>query len=226
MVSSLSHRARLTVGLALALAIGAMGRYPGGTALDATTLRYSLSRNFLSDLGMTVAYNHQPNRLGAGFFVLSLLLLVVGMGHAAVVVSLRLAVHPAARRWARSAAVSGLVACVAFAGVAVTPEDRVMAVHSAFTLWAWRMTPVIAGLLAVASFHSPGVRQRVAVAWLVVAGLLAGYATLLSWGPSVTTATGLVVQVVAQKIASVVVIGALLFASREIDRIPATAAPR
>jgi hypothetical membrane protein len=69
MSSNLSRRARWTVGFASVLAIGAMTRYPGGTVLDRTSPGYSLSRNFLSDLGMTVAYDRLPNRLGAGLFV-------------------------------------------------------------------------------------------------------------------------------------------------------------
>jgi hypothetical membrane protein len=52
----LARRAQWTVTAAAAIAVGAALRYPGGTALDATTPGYSLSRNFLSDLGMTVAY--------------------------------------------------------------------------------------------------------------------------------------------------------------------------
>jgi len=208
---------RWSVALAIASALAAMARYPGGTPLDPTSTRYSLSRNFLSDLGMTVAYNHQPNRVGASLFVFSLLLLVVGLGHAVVRIARRLADHPPARRWARLAAVCGLIACVAFAGVAVTPENRVMAIHMAFTQWAWRIAPVVAGLLALASLDSPGLRRRVAAVWFVVALLLAAYAALMAWGSSAATADGLVVQVVAQKIAVAIVLAALLFVSRDVD---------
>jgi hypothetical membrane protein len=217
------RRARWIVCIACGLALGAMIRYPGGTPLDPTTQRYSLSRNFLSDLGMTVAYNHQSNRLGASMFVLSLLLLVVGLGHAVIGIARRLQAHPAARRWARAAAVFGFLVCVAFAGVAVTPENRVMTAHIAFTMWAWRITPIIAVLLALASFHSPGLRRRVGMVWLVVATLLGAYVALLTWGPRPTAVEGLVNQVVAQKLATIVVLGSLLFVAREMDR-SATAA--
>ena len=200
-----------SVGLACCLASAAMFRYPGGTVLDPTTHRYSLSRNFFSDLGMTVAYNREPNRLGAAFFVLSVFLLVVGLGHAVLSIARQLAAHPAARRWARSAAVALLLAGVSFAGVAVTPENRAMDMHVAFTFWGWRIVPVVAGLLAVASFHSPGLPRRVAIMWLVVTILLAAYAALLDWGPSVATVDGLVVQVIAQKAAVVIVLAAVLF---------------
>jgi hypothetical membrane protein len=223
---SLSRRAQWTAGVALVLAIGAMMRYPGGTPLDATSAGYSLSRNFLSDLGMTVAYDRLPNRLGAGLFVLSLLVLVVGLGHAVIAIARRLSSHPASRRWARVATVSGFLACVAFTGVAVTPENRTMAMHVAFTQWAWRITPIVAALFAGASFQTPGVRARVAIVWLMLAVVLASYAGLLTWGPSLATTNGLVFQVVAQKIASVCVITVMLFVAREFDRQPAGAAVR
>jgi hypothetical membrane protein len=217
-------RTRWTIGLAVALSIGAIVRYPGGTVLDPTTSGYSLSENFLSDLGMTVAYDHRPNRLGAGLFVLSLLLLVVGLGSTVARIARRLAEHPAARGWTGAAVSCGLLACVAFAGVAVTPENRVMAVHMAFTQWAWRIMPGVAGFLAVASFRSRGLRRRVGWAWLILALLLASYAAFLAWGPSVTAPDGLAAQVIAQKIAAAVTLLIVLFVSQEVDRLPIEAA--
>lgn len=220
MTPRLFQRARLAVVVATTLAFAAMARYPGGTPRDATSRGYSLSRNFLSDLGMTTAWDHRPNRLGATFFVLSLLVLVAGLGSVVVGISRRLAEHSSARRWARSAAVCGLLACVAFAGVAVTPENHVMAVHITFTQWARRIMTVAAVLLAVAALRATPLRRRVGVVLLVLAGVLATYAILLVWGPDLTTSDGLVFQVVAQKTAAVVSIAALLFIARDLDRSP------
>src|SRR4051812_29314274 len=73
-------RAQWSVGLAVLLAFASMVRYPGGTALDPSSNGYSLQQNFLSDLGMTVAYDARPNRLGSLLFVLSLGILVLGLG--------------------------------------------------------------------------------------------------------------------------------------------------
>lgn len=215
----ISRRARRIVVLATACAAGAMLRYPGGTALDASTRGYSLSYNFLSDLGMTVVYNREPNRLGATLFVLSLLLLIVGLGSAVVSIVRYLSTDSAGRRWAQLAGISALMACVAFTGVAVTPENRVMALHVSFTEWAWRIVPAISLFLALASRTRAALRRRAAPAWFVAALLLASYAALLSWGPSVGEPAGLLVQVIAQKTAAVVLIATLLFAAREVDRV-------
>lgn len=200
------------------LAVGAMLRYPGGTALDATTARYSLARNFLSDLGMTVAYNGQPNRVGASLFVGSLLLLVVGFGACLAAIVRLFGAEPASRRWARAVGVCGLLACAAFAGVAVTPENRVMAIHVGFTVWAWRIMPVVAALIAVAAAQSRVLRRRVAVVWTLAAVLLTGYAALLAWGPSVQSVAGLTVQVIAQKAAACLLLSAVLYLAGEADR--------
>ena len=107
----LARRAQWIVAAATAIAIAAAFRYPGGTALDTTTSGYSPARNFLSDLGMTVAYNHEPNRAGAAFFVVSLLLLVVGLGGVVAAVARFLAGDARSRLWARLAAAALLAAC-------------------------------------------------------------------------------------------------------------------
>src|SRR5262245_65827951 len=53
----------------------AMLVYPGGTAFDRTTRGYSLSRNFLSDLGSTTTTSGQSNLIGALLFAAGLVAL-------------------------------------------------------------------------------------------------------------------------------------------------------
>ena len=72
-------RQRLAVGLAAlaaAMCVTAMLLYPGGTPLDRAASGYSLTQNFLSDLGMTTSYGGGSNRGGATLFVFSILALV------------------------------------------------------------------------------------------------------------------------------------------------------
>src|SRR5438045_8307484 len=106
------------------LAIVAIVRYPGGTMLDHSTPGYSFFRNFLSDLGMTVAHDGQPNALGASLFILSLCIVVVGVGGCLVGLVRLYAGSPRSRTFALAAGVIGLLVCASFIGVAVTPEDR------------------------------------------------------------------------------------------------------
>src|SRR5215218_8453232 len=219
MPATLFRRVYSTIGPALVLAVGSMLLYPGGTPLDATSVRYSLSQNFLSDLGMTVAYDGQPNRLGASLFIASLVLLVLGAGSCMTTVIRRAAAAPGARAYARVAGACLLLACAAFTGVAMTPENRVMALHESFTFWAWRMVAAVAVLMALATARSAVFGRRAAVAWALLALGLVGYATILEWGPSVDWPDGLLVQVIAQKAATSIVILGLVYVAREVDRV-------
>lgn len=214
--SSPAHRTAWIIGVAGGLGLAAMDRYPGGTPLDATSTRYSVSQNFLSDLGMTAAYNGQPNRIGASLFVVSLLLLVIGMGGQLASITRELSHNPRSRRWARAAALCGVLACIAFTGVAFTPENRLMGLHLSFTVWGWRIVPLIAALLGVASWHTGA--RRAAATWFVASALLGAYAALGTWGPSPIEPHGLVVQVIAQKVATALVGASILAVPRMMDR--------
>ena len=103
------------VGAAIILAAGAGLRYPGGTLLTPSSPGYSFTHNFLSDLGMTVAYNGRPNMIGAALFALSLLTLVVVFGRSAFGFIRHYRAVPSARPWAVAASGLVLLACAAFA---------------------------------------------------------------------------------------------------------------
>ena len=216
---SVFARGRWAVAIAVALAIGSMLRYPGGTALDPASRGYSLWRNFLSDLGMTVAWDRRPNALGAALFVASLGILVLGLGGCLVGVVRVYSTSKSARRFARAAAAVGLLVCAAFVGVAVTPENRVMSLHVGVTLFAFRAFPILSFLLLVATLRSGVFPRGVSIAWAALTAVLTAYVAVLGWGPSLTTANGLTFQVVAQKIVVVVALSVFVYISVEADRV-------
>jgi hypothetical membrane protein len=216
---SVFARGRWAVAIAVALTIGSMLRYPGGTALDPASRGYSLWRNFLSDLGMTVAWDRRPNALGAALFVASLGILVLGLGGCLVGVVRVYSTSNSARRFARAAAAVGLLVCAAFVGVAVTPENRVMSLHVGVTLFAFRAFPILSFLLLVATLRSGVFPRGVSIAWAALTAVLTAYVAVLGWGPSLTTDGGLRVQVVAQKIVVVVALSVFVYISVEADRV-------
>jgi hypothetical membrane protein len=210
-----SRRATL---IASALASASMISYPGGTLLDHDTQHYQIFQNFLSDLGMTVAYDGRTNTIGATLFVASLTLLVVGLG-GALFGFVRLYASPRARRLVRGAQIVGGVVALSFLGVAATPENRVLDLHVQLTFFAFRVFPIVPLLLAVASVRDERISRRLATGWIAMTVVLAAYAAMLGWGPSVTTFAGLTTQVVAQKLVTILVISILFVQSIEGDRL-------
>ncbi len=197
----------------------AMLVYPGGTYRDHSTSGYQFFHNFLSDLGATVAYNGQPNRVGALLFVVSLVALVVGMG--AMLVSLaRTYSRSASAVWfARLAAVAGALVCAFFIGVAATPENHFMPIHVLFTKLAFRTFPAVPLFLGLAARRNPALPPRVSVAWVAMIVLLVSYVLVLDFGPRSSTPTGLVVQVTAQKIVSIGAVLLLVYQSFQAERL-------
>ncbi len=193
-------QARWAFGLAIVLTLASMLRYPGGTTLVRASERYSLDQNFLSDLGMTIAYNGEPNCLGALCFVAGLLLVLAGVS-AILIEFVRICSASArARTLVRAGCVSALCACLAFVGVAFTPENRAMAAHIDFTFLGFRIAPAATLLLALAAYAARLPRSITAILTLLTTALVA-FAAILQWGPTLANPSGLRFQVLAQKAA-------------------------
>ena len=217
-------RARWALGIAIALGLISMMLYPGGTGLTTSTVRYSLQQNFLSDLGMTVAYNGQPNLRGAVCFVAALLLLLGGAVGVLIELVKMCSVSPRGRKLARAAVVTALCACFAFVGVAFTPENRLMAAHIDFTFWGFRIAPVATLMLILAAVNNPAVPGHVTRLLALLTAAFAAYAAILEWGPDPSSAYGLHFQVVAQKAIACVAVSMFLALSGAIRRGAANAA--
>lgn len=192
----------------------AMLLYPGGTAHDHATSGYRIRGNFLSDLGMSVAYDGRPNRLGAALFVASVALLVVAMGGALLGFVRLYSATDSGRRFAVLAAATGAVASFCFAGVALTPEDRAMPLHVAFTLAAFRTLSIVALLLTLAAAATPGVRRGAVHGWTALTTVLLGYAAMLQGGAWTATAEGFAALVIAQKVVTIVLITVVIWECR------------
>lgn len=193
--------------------------YPGGTYRDHSTSGYQFFHNFLSDLGATVAFDGQPNRVGAALFVASLVVLVVGLGGTMVGLVRLYARSPSARGLSLAAGAIGLLVCACFIGVAVTPENRLRSLHIVFTKTAFRAFPGVPLFLGLASRRVTDVPRRATFAWLAMIAVLVTYVLILDWGPRVTTPYGLVVQVSAQKLVAVGAVLLIVYQGRIADRL-------
>lgn len=186
----------------------AAGAYPGGTALDPHAPGYSFSRNFISDLGMTVAHGGQPNRLGAGLFLCSFALLALSMA-ACAIGFIRL--HNQSRRarpFAQAGGAGAMLAGACLLAAALAPENLAPSVH----MWAARSATVLAlpslVFLALAAARDDRLVASVSVTWLVLAVTLGVWLAMPS-GPAVTTVIGLTVHASVQKAVAFIIVGAV-----------------
>lgn len=214
------RRGQVATAVALGLAALSIARYPGGTYRNHSVEGYSLFQNFLSDLGMTVAYDGAANRLGSACFIVALVLLVIGLGGCVVGFFRQYSANPNSRGLARAAAVVALCVCLAFVGVAATPENLVLGLHVQLTFFAFRAFLVAAILFTLAARANAPESWATWAAWGLLTVALAIYVWIQGWGPHIRDPGGLEVQVVAQKIISIVAIAVLLYESVRADRRP------
>jgi len=183
----------------VALTLLAMWLYPGGAVFDQTSDHYLFFGNFFSDLGAT----HTPSGR-SNFFSLALFVFALGCsGLALMNFSSSWKAIYARRRQARRAGhfsqtflvLSGLC----FIGIAATPWDHLLALHNLFVKGAFALLlGYLACLLQLQGKNYWPRRYIVCnVLYLIV---LAAYVLLLFFGPTLATAHGLGLQVVAQKI--------------------------
>ena len=210
-----SHRIALAA--AVMLTGASMMLYAGGTLLDGSTRGYSFAHNFLSDLGSTVAFNYQPNLTGAILFGLAVVIGVFTLG-AYVVATIRvLSADAAARPFARAAAAVVVLVCAGFLGLAVTPQNLLIGLHTVLGLIAFYSFPLVTALLATATMRDNRFRTRATAGWIFLSLVLVAFVAVGHLGPSARTELGLVVQVLTQKVVVLIVIVLLWLESHETD---------
>lgn len=177
----------------------AMFLYPGGTLDNPNTTGYSFFHNFFSDLGCLHARNGLPNTPSAVLFTTALTLAGSGL----------ILFFLAFMQFFRSSRLVkllsdlgsgfGIIAGLCFIGVAWAPADQAIQAHIQAVLGAFRAFPIAATLYTVAILREPEYPHRYALVFGLFAGLLGLYLLLLTQGPTLGSATGLVIQVTGQK---------------------------
>jgi hypothetical protein len=202
---------------------GAMVLFPGGTYLQRSTQGYSFFGNFLSDLGMLVAWGGQQNHPGAVLFITSELLLAVTLVlfFRALV---RLYSPGPPRVLAIAAGITGLICCLGFIAAAVLPADRFLGSHIQAAIFAFRSSLASFALFAMATARDGRFRRTAAAAWILLTVVMAAYVGVIEWGPRPRTAFGLTFQVTAQKIVIAALFAVIVLQSVEAERIAASTA--
>lgn len=197
----------------------AMLLYPGGTQRDPSTIGYRFFQNFLSDLGNTVSFSGESNRVSS-ILALAVCALVVPTVLACILAFVRLYSSSRSGRWiAIAAAMLTAISCVGMTGVAMSPGNLALTRHVRFSLLTLAPWPVASLLFAVVTARDDRFRWGVPAAWLALTFVSAGLLSVGLWGPSITTDIGLTMAVTAQKIAVLTALGVFVYQTCEADRL-------
>ena len=184
----------------LLLTTVAMLVYRGGNHLDPRYSGYSFVHNFFSDLGLTRTYLGDSNLVPMILFVVAL----TGAGVGLVLFFSAFGSFFAGTRLQRllvgAGTVAGWIAGVCFVGVAWCPADRALQWHRAFVVWAFEAFPVAVLFFVLAMLLERKYPRRYALAFALFLAVLGAYLVLIFRGPMMDGSSGLVAQVVGQKI--------------------------
>ena len=178
----------------------AMWIFPGGTMADPATQGYSFWNNFFSELGMTVTESGAANPIGAVLFFIAL----SGAGLAELVFFLAFLQFFSGSRLLRALSLAGtffgIISGLGFIGVAFTPANLLLAAHAEFVLLAFRAFVPAVFFYCLAIWLHPHFPNVYAGIYLAFAALLVAYIWLLTSGPELASAQGVLVQAVGQKV--------------------------
>ena len=175
--------------------------YPGSHHKDDLTQSYSLSHNFLSDLGMTITYSGSQNFISSTLFVFATVLVFIGLtsyflAFASVVnrdyISLKLA---------QLGSVSGIICGFSFMGVGFTPHNYYLNEHMFFVKLGFQLFLVVMLCHTVSIFYNKvGLTKKTFWINILFMFVLLFHIYLLNWGPSIDDKYGLLLKVVWQKV--------------------------
>ncbi|MBL51169.1 MAG: hypothetical protein CMG57_04345 [Candidatus Marinimicrobia bacterium] len=203
---------RIVVAAFIILQILGMVFYPGGTIHNNTTVGYSFTENFFSDMGTHTAYNGEPNFLSMGIFIISLTLcgLTFAVYYFALpqffksnVLNYRLAVF---------GTIFSIGGSIGLIGTGLTPADVVLDPHIFFSNNIFYCFLVTALCYTIVIYRTDVIEKKYALgygAFFIMIGL---YVAVLEFGPPPRSSqVALVFQVITQKLIVVVFCSSIFF---------------
>ena len=174
--------------------------YPGGTIHDASTLGYTFSQNFFSDMGAYAARNGEPNYLSMMLFSFSLM--VVGITFMLYYLSLPSVLGRTRSNYMMACLGSlfATISSICMIGTGLTPTDLVFEPHVLFANNIFHFSLLSSSLYTVVVYRSEVLEMKYITGYVLFFFSIAAYVGVLQFGPSARASVdGLVFQVVSQK---------------------------
>ena len=175
--------------------------YPGSTHSDKTTLTYSLTHNFLSDLGLTIVYSGAQNFISSTLFAFATTSVCVGLMAYFLVMPSIVSRGQFSFRLAQVGSLAGILCGLAFMGVGFTPHNYYPDAHMLVVKVGFQLFLVVMLLHSLAIMKNEvGLSKKLVWIYVVFMTILCYYIYLLNWGPSIKEGNNLAIHVVWQKI--------------------------
>ncbi len=200
---------RLVLGIFIILNIIAMLIYPGGTYLDHSTVGYSFTRNFLSDLGRTISFSGEVNFLSAQLF--NMALIFSGMVFANFYLHVRkVFAADNQRTLALIGSLFGVLGGLSLAGVGLTPADLYLELHIVCATWLFRFFFVASLCYSLVIYRHSHFENKYAMGYLMFTFSILLYIFISELGPDPkVNQFALTMQVVSQKMILLILMGAI-----------------
>jgi len=200
---------RLALGVFIVLNIITILSYPGGTYIDHTTVGYSFTRNFLSDLGRTFSFSEEINFLSSQLFNMSLIL--AGMIFVSFYIYVRKVFSTDnLRTLAFIGSFFGVLGGFSLAGVGLTPANLYLDLHIICATWLFRFFFIASLCYSIVIFRHYKFENKYAIGYLLFALSILIYIIISELGPDPKVDQfALTVQVVSQKLILLILMAAI-----------------
>ena len=184
--------------------------YSGGTLHNPSTIGYSFTRNFFSDLGIL----SQENIISVILFAMGLL--VVGLNFILYFYSFMklFNANTFIGKIGKAGSIFGIIGAIFFIIIGFTPHNFVHDSHIIAVNWAFRSFCLASLLLFYSMYNDSRFEWRYALGYLIFSLLIFFYIIVLEFGPSPRDSDfSLVFNVIAQKIIVLVFVLSVFYQS-------------
>ena len=184
----------------IVLNIISMILYPGGNLLDFEQVGYSFTRNFFSDLGLTISHSKVPNTYSCILFNTSLI--ICGVTFTMLFYKIKDVFRY--NFLSKLATFFGILGGLSYIGVALTPSNLLLDAHIFFAHSIFRFLFIASFLYSILIFKTESFDNKYGFGFIIFAIMVLIYVFISEMGPDPrTSSNALLLQAISQKIIAI-----------------------